>query len=76
MNILNGMSHVYSKVSGPSRELYYALRRLGKDVVWVRYVNGGHRPPNSVDESIDFEQRIVAWYDKYLKAPAAAATQP
>ena len=59
-----------------SRELYYALRRLGKDVVWVRYVNGGHRPPNSVDESIDFEQRIVAWYDKYLKAPAAAATQP
>ncbi len=25
MNILNGMSHVYSKVSGPSRELYYAI---------------------------------------------------
>ena len=45
-------------------------------MVWVRYVNGGHRPPNSVDESIDFEQRIVAWYDKYLKAPAAAAPRP
>ncbi|MEX1128727.1 MAG: prolyl oligopeptidase family serine peptidase [Vicinamibacterales bacterium] len=52
-----------------SREMYYALRRLGKDVEWVRYVNGGHRPPNSADESIDFERRIVAWYDKYLKAP-------
>jgi len=23
--------------------------------------------PNSVPESIDFEQRILAWYDKYLK---------
>ena len=50
-----------------SREMYYALRRLGKEVEWVRYVNGGHRPPNSKAESIDFEQRIVAWYDKHLK---------
>jgi dipeptidyl aminopeptidase/acylaminoacyl peptidase len=51
-----------------SREIYYALRRLGKEVEWVRYVNGAHRPPNSVPESIDFEQRILAWYDKHLKA--------
>jgi dipeptidyl aminopeptidase/acylaminoacyl peptidase len=50
-----------------SREIYYALRRLGKEVEWVRYVNGGHRPPNSNAESIDFEERIAAWYDKYLK---------
>ena len=57
-----------------SRELYYALRRLGKEVEWVRYVNGGHRPPNSVSESIDFEQRIVAWYDKYLKPKPATTT--
>jgi dipeptidyl aminopeptidase/acylaminoacyl peptidase len=51
-----------------SREMYYAMRRLGKEVEWVRYVNGGHRPPNSKAESIDFEQRILAWYDKHLKA--------
>ena len=57
-----------------SRELYYALRRLGKEVEWVRYVNGGHRPPNSPAESIDFEQRIVAWYDKYLKPKPATTT--
>ncbi len=57
-----------------SRELYYALRRLGKEVEWVRYVNGGHRPPNSVAESIDFEQRIVAWYDKYLKPKPSTTT--
>ncbi len=53
-----------------SREMYYALRRLGKEVEWVRYVNGGHRPPNSNAESLDFEQRILAWYDKYLKKDA------
>jgi dipeptidyl aminopeptidase/acylaminoacyl peptidase len=58
-----------------SRELYYALRRLGKEVEWVRYVNGGHRPPNSVTESVDFENRIVAWYDKYLKPKPATTTQ-
>jgi dipeptidyl aminopeptidase/acylaminoacyl peptidase len=50
-----------------SREIYYALRRLGKEVEWVRYVDGAHRPPNSVAESADFEQRILAWYEKYLK---------
>jgi hypothetical protein len=44
-------------------------------VEWVRYVNGGHRPPNSVAESIDFEQRIVAWYDKYLKPKPSTTTQ-
>ena len=54
-----------------SREIYYALRRLNKEVEWVRYVNGAHRPPNSVAESVDFENRILAWYDKYLKADAA-----
>jgi dipeptidyl aminopeptidase/acylaminoacyl peptidase len=53
--------------SSQSREIYYALRRLGKEVEWVRYVNGAHRPPNSVAESIDFEQRILAWFDSHLK---------
>jgi dipeptidyl aminopeptidase/acylaminoacyl peptidase len=57
-----------------SRELYYALRRLNKEVEWVRYTNGGHRPPNSVAESIDFEQRIVGWYDKYLKPKTTTTT--
>ena len=49
-----------------SREIYYALRRLGSEVEWVRYVNGAHRPPNSVAEAVDFEHRILAWFDKYL----------
>ena len=57
-----------------SREIYYALRRLGKTVEWVRYVDGGHRPPNSVEQSVDFERRILAWYDKHLKTPPPHAT--
>lgn len=28
-------------------EMYYALRRLGKEVVWVSYTNGGHGMPTS-----------------------------
>jgi dipeptidyl aminopeptidase/acylaminoacyl peptidase len=59
-----------------SREIYYALRRLGREVEWVRYANGGHRPPNSVAETVDFETRILRWYDKYLKAgPQPTNTQ-
>ena len=45
--------------------------RLGKEVEWVRYANGAHRPPNSVAESVDFENRILPWYEKYLKADAS-----
>jgi len=59
-----------------SREIYYALRRLGKEVEWVRYVNGAHRPPDSVAESIDFEQRILAWYDGHLKGDVKKKTTP
>jgi dipeptidyl aminopeptidase/acylaminoacyl peptidase len=50
-----------------TREMYYALRRLGKPVVWVNYVNGGHGVPNTTEaEFTDFHQRIVDWYTKYL----------
>jgi dipeptidyl aminopeptidase/acylaminoacyl peptidase len=54
--------------AGNTREMYYALRRLGKDVVWVNYMNGGHGIPlTSSAEFIDFHDRLVQWYDKYLK---------
>lgn len=50
-----------------TREMYYALRRLGKPVVWVNYVNGGHGVPNTNEaEFTDFHRRIVEWYAKYL----------
>jgi len=35
----------------------------------------GHRPPNSVDQGIDFETRILAWYDKHLKKNGKKETE-
>lgn len=52
-----------------TREMYYALRRLGKPVAWANYMNGGHgTPATTAADFLDFHHRIVAWYDKYLAA--------
>ena len=49
-------------------EMYYALRRLGKEVAWVSYTNGGHGMPTSTIEEVkDYHQRILAWYNDHLK---------
>ncbi len=49
-------------------EMYYALRRLGKEVAWVSYTNGGHGMPTSTIEEIkDYHQRILDWYNDHLK---------
>jgi len=49
-------------------EMYYALRRLGKEVEWVSYTNGGHgMPTTTVDEVRDYHKRIIDWYDSHLK---------
>jgi dipeptidyl aminopeptidase/acylaminoacyl peptidase len=54
-----------------TREMYYALRRLGKEVVWANYINGGHGAGNaSVDDYVDYVKRIVSWYDDHLKTDA------
>jgi dipeptidyl aminopeptidase/acylaminoacyl peptidase len=54
--------------AGNTREMYYALRRLGKEVTWVNYMNGGHGAGNaSADDYRDYVGRIVGWYDTYLK---------
>ncbi len=47
-----------------TRELYYAMRRLGKEVVWVNYVNGGHGAGMASNEA-DFHdhwERMIDWY--------------
>src|ERR1043166_7154899 len=57
-----------------TREMYYALRRLGKEVVWVSYANGGHGGGvQSVDDFLDEYQRMVAWYDLKLKKTGVKA---
>jgi dipeptidyl aminopeptidase/acylaminoacyl peptidase len=49
-------------------EMYYALRRLGKEVAWVSYTNGGHgMPTTTVEEVRDYHRRILSWYDDHLK---------
>jgi dipeptidyl aminopeptidase/acylaminoacyl peptidase len=49
-------------------EMYYALRRLGRPVEWVSYINGGHGMPTStVAEAMDYHTRVLEWYDRHLK---------
>jgi dipeptidyl aminopeptidase/acylaminoacyl peptidase len=49
-------------------EMYYALRRLNKEVEWVSYVNGGHGIPTSTAAEVeDYHSRILKWYDDHLK---------
>ena len=47
-----------------TREFYYALRRLGKECVWVDYVNGGHGAGRASNEAEfhDMWKRIIDWY--------------
>jgi dipeptidyl aminopeptidase/acylaminoacyl peptidase len=52
-------------------EIFVTLRFLGKEVEYARYEGEGHgfiewRYPNQVD----YLNRALAWFDKYLKAPA------
>jgi len=50
-----------------SQEIYYALRRLGKKCVWLRYSSGAHGGPNTSEERADMYKRMIEWYDTYLK---------
>jgi dipeptidyl aminopeptidase/acylaminoacyl peptidase len=52
-----------------TREMYYALRRLGKDCTWVSYANGGHGAGTATPEDfLDMQKRIVEFYDAHLKS--------
>jgi dipeptidyl aminopeptidase/acylaminoacyl peptidase len=49
-------------------EMFYALRRLGRRVDWVSYTYGGHGMPTTSEAMVrDYHERILAWYDRYLK---------
>lgn len=53
-----------------TREMYYALRRLGKEVVWVNYMKAGHgagRAGASPDDFRDHWARIIEWYDTHFR---------
>ncbi|HUX33435.1 MAG TPA: hypothetical protein VMV51_06140 [Gemmatimonadaceae bacterium] len=45
------------------REIYYGLRRLRKQAVWVRYADAGHGPGRNGSQA-DFKDhwnRTIAW---------------
>jgi dipeptidyl aminopeptidase/acylaminoacyl peptidase len=50
------------------REMYYALRRLEKEVVWVHYMNAGHGAGRSstVEDFHDHWNRIIGWYNEHF----------
>ena len=58
-----------------TREMYYALRRLGKEVTWVNYMNGGHGGGTATaDDFLDMHRRVLEFYDARLKAVKAKIT--
>ena len=58
-----------------TREMYYALRRLGKPVTWVNYMNSGHGTPGTTAEDfIDYHNRIGAFFDRHLKGGSGGST--
>lgn len=59
-----------------SSEMYYALRRLGRKVVCINYVNGGHGTPMiNLTEYTDYHVRILDWYDEHLEKDVTTAAQ-
>ena len=50
------------------REMYYALRRLGKEVVWVHYTAGGHGAGRSstTEDFVDHWQRMFEWFAEHF----------
>jgi dipeptidyl aminopeptidase/acylaminoacyl peptidase len=53
-----------------SREYWHALKAQGVPTEFVVYPNEGHAILNP-EHRRDIQERVTAWFDKYLKAPAA-----
>jgi len=51
-----------------SRMAFQSLRRLGKEVTLAEYQGEGHAPARwTYRNQVDFCNRVIAWFDKYLK---------
>ena len=50
------------------REMYYALRRLEKEVVWVNYMSGGHGAgrASSAEDFVDHWERMFDWFREHF----------
>lgn len=55
-------------------EIFVGLRRLGKEVDYVKYEDEGHSPVYwSYANEVDFCNRVIAWLDTHLKGPSSNA---
>jgi len=53
-------------------ELFVALRRLGKRVEYAKYEGEGHSPPYwSFPNQVDLCNRMLSWFNLYLRESAA-----
>jgi dipeptidyl aminopeptidase/acylaminoacyl peptidase len=59
---------------GQGVELYTALRLLGREATLVRYPRAGHGLEEAAHQH-DYVTRVLDWYERYLKGPAAAASR-
>lgn len=61
-----------------TRELYYALRRLGKKAVWVNYKTAGHGAgwAGTEETYLDQWERMLNWYADHFKDKKEEKTRP
>jgi dipeptidyl aminopeptidase/acylaminoacyl peptidase len=59
------------------REMYYALRRLGKEAVWVQYAHAGHGAgrAGTPDEFQDHWTRMFDWFRTHFDKTATVSAQ-
>ena len=51
-----------------SEQVFVGLRRLGKEVVYVKYEGEGHSPLDwSYANQLDYTQRMLDWFDQHLR---------
>jgi dipeptidyl aminopeptidase/acylaminoacyl peptidase len=59
------------------REMYYALRRLGREAVWVQYAAAGHGAGRAGTEADyrDHWTRMFSWFGDHFEKKLKGATQ-
>jgi len=57
--------------------VFVGLRRLGKTVEYVKYGGEDHSPLYwSYANQVDFCNRMITWFGRYLKTNSAEAARP
>jgi dipeptidyl aminopeptidase/acylaminoacyl peptidase len=64
--ILQGTEDSYTNISN-SREMYQALKELGRTVEFVTYQGEGHGLRNKPNNYINSVERASAWFDRYVR---------